>query len=80
MENEEKQVLQFIPALVIILKAEEDKKGAPLTEAEVLAIRDKAVCMVMPLSAAEALNRSRGYSDIDPEQCWEEWCEARTQF
>ena len=40
--------LVFIPALVTILLNVERKTGRPLTEAEVIAIRDKAVCMTMP--------------------------------
>lgn len=67
----------FMPALVAILHAAEQEKGAPLTEAEVLAIRDNAVCMTVPLSVANDLERSRGYSDISPEDCWHGWLSAR---
>ena len=78
--EEDKLVLQFIPALVVILKSEEDRKGSPLSEQEVLTIRDSAVCMSLPMSAAIALEKSRGYPDIDPENCWIEWCEIRNQL
>lgn len=70
----------FMPALVVILHAAEKEKGAPLTEAEVLAIRDDAVCMTVPLSVANDLERSRGYSDISPEDCWDEWLSVREQI
>ncbi len=78
--NEEKLVPQFIPALVVILKAAEDKKGSPLTEQEVIEFRDASACIMLPLSVRETLNISRSYSDIDPENCWAEWCEARKEF
>lgn len=80
MSNTDEQlVLQFIPALVVILKAEEDRKGSPLTEAEVLKIRDSAVCMSLPVSVFKKMEESRGYNDINPENCWQEWCAIRTQ-
>lgn len=62
-----------IPALVAVLLAAENRKGAPLTEAEVLEIRDGAVCMAVPAYAAEKMAEARGYADIDPERAWEEW-------
>jgi hypothetical protein len=81
MSNTDEQlVLQFIPALVVILKAEEDRKGSPLTEAEVLKIRDSAVCMTLPVSVFKKMEESRGYRDINPENCWQEWCAIRTQL
>lgn len=81
MEKEdEKLVLQFIPSLVVILKAKEDEKGSPLSEQEVLDIRDSAVCVSVPAGVAIELEKSRGYPDVDPENCWREWCEIRTQF
>jgi hypothetical protein len=79
-KEDEKLVLQFIPVLVVILKAKEDEKGSPLSEKEVLNIRDMAVCISLPINAAMELEKSRGYSDIDPENCWHEWCEIRKQF
>lgn len=70
----------FMPALVVILHAAEQEKGSPLTEAEVLAIRDDAVGMTVPLSVAKDLERSRGYPDISPENCWHEWLSVREQI
>lgn len=63
-----------IPALIALLIRREDDKGAALTEDEALDVRDNAVCMMMPLSDQRALNRSRGYRDIDPDNLWQEWC------
>ncbi|MFD0851952.1 hypothetical protein ACFQ07_06950 [Actinomadura adrarensis] len=70
----------FMPALVLILHAAEKEKGTPLTEAEVLEIRDNAVGMTVPLSVANELERSRGYADISPENCWPEWLSVREQL
>ncbi|HEY0928156.1 hypothetical protein [Brevundimonas sp.] len=62
-----------MPALVAVLLAAENQKGAPLIKAEVLEIRDGAVCMAMPVHAAERMAEARGYADINPERVWEEW-------
>ena len=59
-----------IPALVSILIAKRDAKGAALTESEVIMIRDKMACIVMPRDVARKLADKRGYDDIDPENVW----------
>ncbi|MFC7091610.1 hypothetical protein ACFQH5_18870 [Halomonas salifodinae] len=69
-----------IPALVAVLLSKEREKGSPLTESEVLEVRDNAACMMLPLSAREKMEEARGYPDIDPEFSWEHWQEARRQF
>jgi len=69
----------FIPALVAILLNLERKKGTPLTENEVLSVRDKSMCATMRVSMARALAESRGYDDIDPENAWNDWQIARTR-
>jgi hypothetical protein len=63
----------FIPSLAALLAAAEEQKGAPLTKAEVDAIRDKAVCMTVKPRDAQAMARSRGYADIEPERAFEHW-------
>lgn len=63
----------FVPALVAVLTAAEDRKGSPLTEAEVCDIRDRAVCITLPFSVALDMERERGYPDIVAENCWSEW-------
>lgn len=70
----------FIPALVVLLHNLERKKGSPLTEQEVLDIRDKGVCMMLRVEHAIALDEKRGYNDIDPVRAWEQWQEARASL
>ena len=65
--------LVFMPPLAALLAAAEEQKGGPLTEVEVTNIRDKAVCMKMKPRDARALERSRGYADIEPERAFEHW-------
>lgn len=62
-----------VPALVAVLLNKENEKGSPLTKDEVLIIRDNAESIVMPRHALESVEESRGYTDIDPENAWEEW-------
>jgi hypothetical protein len=62
----------FMPALHPLLLALEAREG-PLTEARVLQARDEAACMMMAPRDAQALERSRGYRDIDPGLAWEQW-------
>lgn len=69
--------LVIVPALVAILQNAEKQKGGPLTEAEVIRIRDDAQCIAMPTSAAAAVEAERGYSDIDLEAAWTEWQRVR---
>ena len=65
-----------IPSLVSTLLAAERKKGSPLTEAEVLRIRDLAGVLVVPDDGGK-LEQDRGYKDIDPADCWRAWQAAR---
>ncbi|XYQ83725.1 hypothetical protein ACTAB8_23505 [Pseudomonas syringae] len=71
--------LVFIPALVAILTAVENEKGSPLTEEEVIGIRDKVTCMAVRFSVALSMEQERGYPDIVAENCWEEWQRHRDQ-
>jgi DUF917 family protein len=75
--SEQKLVLTFIPALIVVLVNQEKRKGSPLTEQEVLEIRDKAIVIALPVEDALRFNESRGYQDIDPDHCWEQWQRAR---
>ncbi len=68
----------FIPALVVLLAHEERVKGTPLTRDEVLAIRDRGVCMMLRQSMAVEMATKRGYDDIDPEFAWDAWQEVRS--
>jgi hypothetical protein len=78
--TEEPLVLVFIPTLVSILWRAETDKGSPLTEREVIAIRDGATCITVPYSVAEASEEQRGYPDIVGEDCWSEWQRARIEL
>lgn len=63
----------FMPALSAVLISSEDDKEEPLNRDEVLELRDGAACMMMELSVAKQLTESRGYTDLDPDNCWYEW-------
>src|ERR1041384_6298559 len=79
MGNEELLPL-FNPALCALLVNMEDEKGSPLDEEEVLAIRDKAAVMMVSKEHFEAMANSRGYADLDPENCWYDWQLLRRQL
>lgn len=66
-----------MPALIAVLLNREREKGSPLTEAEVLAIRDSAESTMVPRDIVPQIVASRGYEDIDPEHAWEEWNAVR---
>ena len=76
----EQLVITPIPALVTILLRKEREKGAPLSEEEVLAIRDSAACIALPISEKAALEESRGYRDLDTENVWQDWQVARREL
>lgn len=65
----------FVPSLVATLARSERLKGSALTRDEVHAIRDAAASMIVPASQAQAAADRRGYSDISPDRCWEDWRE-----
>ena len=69
-----------VPPLVAVLLNREQQKGSPLTEEEVLAIRDGAECVAMPRDVAAEVAEKRGYDDIDPENAWEDWKRIRLTF
>ena len=66
-------VPMFMPALAHLLRQAEQAKGSPLTHAEVLQVRDNGACVMLRASAALELEEKRGFRDIDPENCWQEW-------
>ena len=80
MADDEQLVPVFIPALVAILLNKERANGSPLTEDEVLAIRDSSVCMMMPVAKVGAMSESRGYDDLNPENVWAEWQAIRNEL
>lgn len=62
----------FIPALGVVLVMAEDRKGAPLSYDEVIRVRDRSACDMMPAAEAAKMAESRG-ADLDPENLWYEW-------
>lgn len=75
--SDDQLVIMPMPALVAVLLHKEQEKGSPLTEAEVLAVRDAAICVMTPRDVVLKLAEARGYEDIEPERAWEEWCAIR---
>jgi hypothetical protein len=80
MGESEDFVITCVPSLVAALLRREMDKGSPLTEEDVVAIRDGCVAITMPRHAVAKVAEARGYADIDPERCWDEWQRVRTQF
>ena len=78
-EISEKLVPLFMPKLAQMLYYAETEKGSPLTEAEVIAVRDNAVAVMVRESAALAMAEKRG-ADIDPENVWLEWQAVRKEL
>lgn len=72
-EDDQDLVIVFIPALSPLLLEAENLKGSALTNDEVVRIRDNAVCVAVPRDVARAITESRGYADLDPENCWHQW-------
>lgn len=78
-ESDESLVLVFVPPLLALLQRAEELKGAPLSESEVLRIRDGAVCISMRISVAAKMEEARGYADINAENAWRQWQSFRAQ-
>lgn len=63
----------FIPALVNLLAAAEEKAGRRLRREEVERLTGEGICMMMTHLDAKNLERSRGYADLEPEFVWRQW-------
>jgi hypothetical protein len=70
--SDEELALFFIPSLSTVLLNRERAKGSPLTEEEVISIRDQAVVVALRPEIAKGIEEERGYRDINGENCWEE--------
>lgn len=70
----------FIPPLAAMLAHAEELKGTRLEELEVERVRDNAVCIMMATEDAAKLAESRGYFDVEPENCWADWHRLRVQL
>ena len=80
MSDDAELIPVFIPALGTMLLSAEDKKGEPLTNDEVIEIRDNAACIMMTVADATKMAGSRGYDDLDPENCWYDWQMLRREL
>lgn len=67
----------FMPSLVAMLLAAENKAGRALTREQVEAIRDESTCIAMKPRDAQQMERMRGYADLEPALAWEQWQIAR---
>lgn len=68
----------FIPSLLELLRQAESSKGTALTENEVYRIRDSATTVMVSEDVFNDTTLTRGFADIDPRDCWQEWKNART--
>jgi hypothetical protein len=68
-----KSALVFIPSLSALLTAAESSQGRALTRVEVGELVSAGAVIAMTQADALALERSRGYADIEPELAWEQW-------
>jgi hypothetical protein len=80
MANDKRLVPLFMPPLALVLATAERKKGSPLTAEEVTAIRDKSHGIMMEPADAAKMDNSRGYIDVNPENCWVDWHRLRVQM
>jgi hypothetical protein len=62
-----------IPSLSALLRAAEDSQQRSLSEAEVEALVGECACVARAPRDVAALERSRGYADIEPELAWKQW-------
>ena len=77
---DERLIPVFVPPLANVLAFAEQAKGSRLTPKEAEAARDKASCIMMGEPEAAKLRESRGYRDVDPEDCWADWHRLRSRF
>lgn len=63
----------FIPTLVSILMAAEQQQGKPLSREQVEALTGEGTTMTMDPEDAIAMERSRGYADLEPQRAWAQW-------
>jgi hypothetical protein len=63
----------FMPALAALLAHAEELQGAPLTEDQVLSIRDASTVVVAFADVAAKVVSDRGYPEVDPSNAWASW-------
>ena len=81
--SDDKTVRVYLNPLHAMLGAAEKKKGSPLTEVEVLLVRDTTVEVDMTPKQAEkfyaSLDAQMPIGRLNPTRLWEEWQEVRDQ-
>lgn len=80
MATDKQLIPVFMPTLANMLAHAEKLKGSPLTETEVIRIRDNAPCIMMKASDADKLIETRGFRDVNPENCWADWHRLRVEM
>lgn len=63
----------FMPSLAALLGYAEQIKAIPLSEEEVIRIRDSAVVVATKADVAAAVAKQRGYPDVDAADPWKSW-------
>jgi len=81
--SDAKTLRVYLNPLHAMLGAAEKQKGSPLTEAEVLHVRDTTVAIDMTPKQAEkfyaSLDAQMPIGRLNPARLWEEWQEVRDQ-
>jgi hypothetical protein len=82
--HDQTEVAVYMIPLAVNLATAERGKGSPLTEAEVLAIRDQALTLRMTRAKARTfyatVDAQAPVIRLDPDRVWEEWQEIRGQI
>jgi hypothetical protein len=73
-------VLVYEPPLAQTLGRYERGEGRPLTQQEVLYLRDTEFCRFVSRDEARAIEAARGYADVDYENVWESWQQLRAEM
>jgi len=79
-EDSDQLTAWFVPSLAATLRYREKKKGARLSRAEVIRIRDAAPTILVAPRTLKQLIKRRGYQDINPYNAWREWQQLRQQL
>ena len=70
----------IMPTLMSQLLAAERSRGRPLEQGEVEKLVGRAPAISMKIQDASAMERSRGYADIEPELAWSQWQMVRERL
>ena len=72
-------IVMFLIPLAKTLALAESKEGRPLTEDEVLKIRDNAPCISLSREKAAKFEQDRNYKDLDANNVWMEWHRVKVE-